>query len=123
MKRIIFTLAASIFALSLIASDENSLVEFKREVTRTFSTGANTALQIENRFGNIRIVEGADNQITFSIEIIGKGATEARAKEYAETVSIESYEDLQIKSGHSKIKAGKSRQGKLIQNPNLMIFR
>ena len=89
MKRIIFTLLVSIFACTVIASEESSLIEFKREITREFSVGANSALQIENRYGNIRIVEGADNRITFKIEIIGKGTTEARAKEYAEAVSID----------------------------------
>ena len=89
MKRIIFTLLASIFTLTLIANEESNLREFKREVTREFSVGANPTLQIENKYGNIRIVEGTDNIITFKIEIIGKGTTEARAKEYAETVSID----------------------------------
>jgi hypothetical protein len=89
MKRIIFTLAVSIFASTLIASEESNLSEFKREVTKEYAVGANPTLQIENKYGNIRIVEGTDNRITFKIEIIGKGTNEARAKEYAETVSID----------------------------------
>jgi DUF4097 and DUF4098 domain-containing protein YvlB len=89
MKRIIFTLAASIIALSLIASEGNNLRESKREITREFSVGANPTLQIENKYGHIRIVEGTDNKIMFKIEIIGKGTTEAQAREYAETVSVD----------------------------------
>jgi len=96
MKRIIFTLAASIITSTLIAcastlkaSEENSLSEFKREVTKEYAVGANPTLQIENKYGNIRIVEGTDNKITFKIEIIGKGTTAANAKENAETVSID----------------------------------
>ena len=89
MKKIIFTLLASIFASYMIASEEAILKEFKREVTKEYSVGANPALQIENKYGNIRIVEGTDNKITFKIEITGKGTTDALAKEYAEAVSID----------------------------------
>ena len=83
MKRIIFIL--SVLASTLIVSG----AEFKREITKEFSVSANPSLQIENKYGHIRIVEGTDNTITFKIEIIGKGSTEALAKEYAETVSID----------------------------------
>ena len=89
MKRIIFTLWVSIFAMTAIANDESNLKEFKREVTKEFSVGANPTLKIDNKYGFIRIVEGTDNKITFKIEIIGKATTDARAKEYAETVSVD----------------------------------
>jgi hypothetical protein len=89
MKRIIFTLLVSIFASYVIASEEANLKEFKREVTKEYSVGANPNLNIENKYGNIRIVEGTDNKITFKIEIIGKGTTDALAKEYAEAISID----------------------------------
>ena len=89
MKRIIFTLLASIFASYMIASEEAALKEFKREVTKEFTVSANPNLRIENKYGNIRIVEGTDNKITFKIEITGKGTTDALAKEYAEAVSID----------------------------------
>ena len=89
MKRLIFTLLVSIFASTAIANEPNELKEFKREITKEFAVGVNPILQIENKYGQIRTVEGADNKITFQIEIIGKGATEALAKRYAETVSID----------------------------------
>jgi hypothetical protein len=73
----------------MIASEEANLKEFKREVTKEYSVGANPSLRIDNKYGNIHIVEGTDNKITFKIEIIGKGTTDALAKEFAETVSID----------------------------------
>jgi len=86
MKRMIMTLlSVSIFASTLFATDK----EFKREITKEFSTGANPTLQVDNKYGHIRIVEGTENKIIFKIEIIGKGTTEALAKQYAETVTVD----------------------------------
>ena len=89
MKQLVLTLLVSILASTAIANEQNELKEFKREITKEFSVGTNPALHIENKYGQIRMVEGEDNKITFQIEIIGKGATEALAKRYAETVSID----------------------------------
>ncbi|MDR0795561.1 MAG: hypothetical protein LBE79_05820 [Tannerella sp.] len=89
MKKIFFTFFVSILASYVIASDETGLKEFKREVRREFSIGANAGLRVENKFGNIRIVEGTENKISFVIEITGKGQTDALAKELAEAISIE----------------------------------
>ena len=85
----VLTFVLSSFASYMIASEEANLKEFKREVTREFSVSADPNLRIENKYGNIRIIEGTDNKITFKIEITGKGTTEALAKEYAEAVSID----------------------------------
>ena len=91
MKRIIFALCVIMLAFCKMAavSAEAPLKEFKREVTKEFSVSSNPNLNIDNKFGQIRIIEGADNKISFNIEIIGKGITEALAKEYAEAVSID----------------------------------
>ena len=89
MKRLIFTLLVSILASSTVAYGQRNQKEFRREVTKEFSTGANPTLQIENKYGHIRMVEGSDNKISFKIEIIGKGTTDALAKQYAEAVTIE----------------------------------
>ena len=87
MKRIIFTLLGFIFTSTVLVYGQSK--EFKREVTKEYSVSANPTLQIENKYGHIRMVEGTDNKIIFRIEIIGKGRTDALAKEYAETVSID----------------------------------
>ncbi|MDR1407343.1 MAG: DUF4097 domain-containing protein [Tannerella sp.] len=62
--------------------------EYKREITKDFSVGANPNLSISNKYGNIRIIEGTENKIMFKIEIIGKGSTRERAREYAENISV-----------------------------------
>ena len=89
MKRLIFTLLVSLLVTTTSAYGQRNLREFRREITKEFSTGVNPSLEIENKYGNIRIVEGTENKISFNIEIIGKGTTEALAKQYAETVSID----------------------------------
>ena len=89
MKRLIFTLLVSILVSSTVAYGQRNQKEFRREVTKEFSTGVNPSLEIENKYGHIRIVEGTENKISFNIEIIGKGTTEALAKQYAESVSID----------------------------------
>ena len=89
MKRLILTLLVSILVSSTVAYGQRNQKEFRREVTKEFSTGANPSLEIENKYGHIRIVEGTENKISFNIEIIGKGTTDALAKKYAESVTID----------------------------------
>jgi len=89
MKRLIFTLLVSILVSSSVAYGQRNQKEFRREVTKEFSTSDNQSLEIENKYGLIRIVEGTENKISFNIEIIGKGTTDALAKQYAESVTID----------------------------------
>jgi hypothetical protein len=84
MKKIIFTLLLGFSVFTLYATSE-----FKREITKDFPVGANPSLSIENKYGNIRIIEGSDSKIMFKIEITGKGKNETLAQEYAESVSID----------------------------------
>jgi hypothetical protein len=67
--------------------------EYKREVTKEFTVSTNPDLYIENKYGNIRIIEGTENKIMFRIEITGKGRNRQLAKEYAETVDINFSQD------------------------------
>jgi hypothetical protein len=67
--------------------------EYKTEVAREFPVSANPKLSIDNKYGNIRIIEGTENKIMFKIEITGKGRTQTLAKEYAESVSIDFSQD------------------------------
>ncbi|MDR1221903.1 MAG: DUF4097 domain-containing protein [Tannerella sp.] len=63
--------------------------EHKREVRREFAAGSSALLSIKNEFGNIRILEGVDDRITFKITVTGKGKNSEEAKKYAETVDID----------------------------------
>ena len=86
MKRMIITLlTVCIFTSTLFASDKES----KREIKKEFSVGANPTLQIENKYGHIRVVEGTESKIIFEIEIIGKGSSADLALKLAESVSID----------------------------------
>ncbi|MDR0758347.1 MAG: DUF4097 domain-containing protein [Tannerella sp.] len=67
--------------------------EHKREISREFTVGANPRLDIENKYGNIRIIEGSENKIMFRIEITGKGRNRQLAREYAEAVDIRFSQD------------------------------
>jgi hypothetical protein len=86
MKKIIFTLLVSVAfsTLQAVAAEKH-----KREITKEFAVGAGSALQISNKYGNIRIIEGTENKILFKIEITGEGKTQELAREYAESVSID----------------------------------
>jgi len=84
MKKIVFTLILCAAAAAIFAKSE-----YKREITKTFSTGANPSLAIESKYGFIKVIEGTDNQIMFRIEIIGKGSSDKLAKEYAESVTVD----------------------------------
>ncbi|MDR1746899.1 MAG: hypothetical protein LBR49_06465 [Tannerella sp.] len=69
--------------------NEPASEEFKREIVKDFSVGDEPMLNIENKYGNIRIIEGVEGKISFRIEIVGKGRTSSLAKEYAEKVSVD----------------------------------
>jgi hypothetical protein len=86
MRKVIF---AILLSLSFSMVNAKSQEEYKREITKDFSVGSEPNLHINNKYGNIRIVEGPENKITFQIEITGKGKTKALAKNYAESVSVD----------------------------------
>lgn len=86
MRKIIFAILLSI-SFSMVHAEIQE--EYKLEITKDFSVGAEPNLHISNKYGNIRIIEGVENKITFKIEITGKGKTREFAKAYAESVSID----------------------------------
>jgi len=69
-------------------ADVSAGKEYTREVVKDFTVDSLSSLSIDNKYGNIRIVEGGNGKISFKIEITGKGHTAELAKQYAETVSI-----------------------------------
>ena len=85
MKKILFILAITLLATETFAARK----EYKREIVKDFSVGDNPVLSIENKYGNIRIIEGTNRKITFKIEIRGEGRTEEAARKYAESVSVD----------------------------------
>lgn len=86
MKKIILALLLPVLTVAFVTAADK---EHKREITKEFTVSSSPGLKIMNKYGNIRVIEGKENSITFKIEIIGKGSTEQLAKEYAETVSID----------------------------------
>lgn len=63
--------------------------EVKRTVTKTFQVKANDELNITNKYGNITIVPWSKSEISFSIEITGKGENQQTAETMANSVSID----------------------------------
>ena len=62
--------------------------EHERTITKEYTVSSSPSLSINNSFGNIKIIEGADNKIVFNITITGKGNDIDIAKKYAETVDV-----------------------------------
>ena len=62
---------------------------YRRQIVKEFSVGARPELALSNRFGEIRIVEGADRKITVRVELRGEGKTEEEARRYAEAVNVD----------------------------------
>ena len=65
------------------------LSEYEIEIKKEYSVSASPSLFISNMYGNIHIIEGADNRIIFNIKITGKGKDKDEAKKYAETVDVD----------------------------------
>lgn len=85
MKKILFVLIISLSATGAYAA----LKEYKRQIVKEFAVNANPQLLINNKYGNIRIIEGTNDKIMFKIEITGKGRDKNAARKYAESVSID----------------------------------
>jgi hypothetical protein len=87
--------------------------EYKREIEKEFTTGSSASLSIDNEFGNIRILEGTEDKITFKITITGKGKSHENAKELAESVDINfTYKgnDISAKTVFGKIKCNNCKR-------------
>ncbi|MDR0394260.1 MAG: DUF4097 domain-containing protein [Tannerella sp.] len=69
-------------------NDVLAMSEYKREIKEEFSVGASASLSISNMFGNVQVLEGTDDKITFKVTITGKGANRDEAKKYAESVTV-----------------------------------
>ena len=73
----------------LASNDMMAQSEYKRDISKEFSVSSSPSLSITNDFGNINIIEGADDKIIFKITITGKGKNKDAAKEYAESVNVD----------------------------------
>lgn len=102
MKKIILALLLPVLTVAFAKAAEK---EHKREISKEFSVNTSPNLEINNKYGNIRIIEGKENKISFKIEIIGKGKTEQLAKEYAETVSIDFSQNGNKVSAETKLQS------------------
>lgn len=102
MKRIILALLLPVLTVAFATAADK---EHKREITKEFSVSSSPGLKIINKYGNINVIEGKENSITFKIEIIGKGSTEQLAKEYAETVSIDFSQNGNTVTAETKLKS------------------
>jgi hypothetical protein len=87
-------------AFGLLANEE-----FKREIAKEFTVSANPNLDIDNKYGNIRIIEGTENKIIFKIEITGKGRNRQLAQEYAEAVNIHFSQDGNRVSAQTRLES------------------
>ena len=86
MKRMLLTvLLVSLCAMGSTAAKK----VYRRQIVKEFSVGARPELALSNRFGEIRIVEGADRKITVRVELRGEGKTEEEARRYAEAVNVD----------------------------------
>ena len=65
-----------------------ALSEYEIEIKKEYPVSASPSLSISNMFGNIRIIEGANETIVFNINITGKGGNKDEAKKYAESADV-----------------------------------
>lgn len=85
MKRMLMLLLMGLCTVSTTAVAR----EYRRQIVKEFNVGARPELSIDNRFGEIRIVEGADRKILVRVELIGEGSTEEEARKYVNSISVD----------------------------------
>lgn len=96
-------IVAFFFSVLTVVFATASATEYRREISKEFSVSSSPNLHIDNKYGNIRVIEGKENKITFKIEIVGKGSSEKLAKEYAEAVSIDFSQNANSVSAETKL--------------------
>ena len=84
MKKILITLVLVFSATQMFAQRE----EYTREIKKEFSVNANAELSITNKYGDVKIVEGNEGKIIFTIKITGKDKNAKKAQEYAEKTDV-----------------------------------
>ena len=87
MKKIMLTIVTGLSLATAMQSAPPA--EHRREIPREFQTGDAPQLTVDNRHGNIRIIEGQENRILFKIEITAKAKSEEQAREIAESISVD----------------------------------
>lgn len=89
MKNKAFILLLSLFLLSSAVYGRVNGEEVKRTVNRSFTVSSDAELNITNKYGNITLVKWDKPEISFSIEIIGRGEEKGVAEEMANRISID----------------------------------
>ena len=84
MKKILITLVLVFSATQMFAQRE----EYTREIKKEFSVNTNANLSITNKYGDVKIVEGNEGKIIFTIKITGKDKNAKKAQEYAEKTDV-----------------------------------
>jgi len=84
MKKILITLVLVFSATQMFAQRE----EYTREIKKEFSVNSNAELSITNKYGDVKIVEGNEGKIIFTIKITGKDKNAKKAQEYAEKTDV-----------------------------------
>lgn len=88
MKNKFFIITAILLFLSVTAFCIKTPEEVKRVITKEFPISADGEVLVSNKYGNLTISEWTKDQVSFSIEIIGKGEKTSIAQEMSDRVSI-----------------------------------
>lgn len=110
-----FKLIVALFVVSLFTAGTSVLAEeFKKEFYEAWPADAVSTLEIDNRFGEVRVVNNIDS-VTIDVEITVKGSNEKRLNELLDQIEV-----VFRKSG-SIVKAQTVIEGRLKGQNNLSI--
>lgn len=110
-----FKFIAAIFLVSILSMGTSATAEeFTKEFNKSWSAEAVSSLEIDNRFGEVRVNNNIDS-VTIDVEITVEGSNEKRMNELLDQIEVE------FRKSGSTVKAVTEIEGRLKGNNNLSI--
>lgn len=106
---------AALFVVSLLTATSVNAEEFLKEFNEKWSVESVTSLEIDNRFGEVRINNEGGDEVTIDVEIKVEGSNEKRMNELLDQIEVE------FRKSGGTIKAVTEIEGRLKGNNNLSI--
>lgn len=111
-----FKFIAALFMVSILTAGTSVLAEeFTKEFNEKWPVESVESLEIDNRFGEIRINNEGGSEVTIDVLISVEGSNEKRLNELLDQIEVE------FKKSGSTVKAITQIEGKLNGNNNLSI--
>ncbi len=111
-----FKLISALFLVSLLSMGTSATAEeFTKEFNEKWPVASVSSLEIDNRFGEVRVNNEGGNEVTIDVIVTVEGSNEKRMNDLLDQIEVE------FKKSGSTVKAVTEIEGRLKGNNNLSI--